>query len=98
MKRKFWLAILILSLHVANAQQTVRVKEYQKEFTTYPFYQAHPQQYIMGMLYAKTLLLNNHYEAADKLLTSLQIIPFEGSTQGHELYRQAKLMQTLIQV
>jgi Tfp pilus assembly protein PilF len=60
-----------------------------------PFYQAHPKQYIMGMLYARTLLFNNQYEAADKLLTGLQIIPFEGSTQGHELYRQAKLMQAL---
>lgn len=60
-----------------------------------PFYKAHPQQYIMGMLYARTLLFNNQYEAADKLLTSLQIIPFEGSTQGHELYRQAKLMQAI---
>ena len=60
-----------------------------------PFYKAHPQQYIMGMLYAKTLLFNNQYAAADKLLTGLQIIPFEGSTQGHELYRQAKLMQAL---
>jgi tetratricopeptide (TPR) repeat protein len=60
-----------------------------------PFYKAHPQQYIMGMLYARTLLFNNQYEAADKLLTGLQIIPFEGSTQGHELYRQAKLMQAI---
>ena len=59
------------------------------------FYKAHSQQYIIGMLYAKTLLLNNQYEAADKLLTGLQIIPFEGSTQGHELYRQSKLMQAL---
>lgn len=60
-----------------------------------PFYKAHPKQYIMGMLYARTLLFNNQYEAADKLLTGLQIIPFEGSTQGHELYRQAKLMQAI---
>ena len=37
MKRKFWLAFLTLSLHVVNAQQTVSIKEYQKEFTTYPF-------------------------------------------------------------
>jgi tetratricopeptide (TPR) repeat protein len=60
-----------------------------------PFYLAHPKQYIMGMLFARTLIFNNQYEAADKLLTGLQIIPFEGSTQGHELFRQAKLMQAL---
>ena len=74
----------------------IKQKEYADALKTIePFYQAHPQQYIIGMLYAKTLLLNNQYEAADKLLTGLQIIPFEGSTQGHELYRQAKMMQAL---
>jgi predicted Zn-dependent protease len=71
-------------------------KQYKEALNTIePFYQTHPQQYIIGMLYAKTLLFNNQYAAADKLLTGLQIIPFEGSTQGHELYRQAKLMQAL---
>jgi tetratricopeptide (TPR) repeat protein len=71
-------------------------KQYKEALKTIePFYLAHPQQYIIGMLYAKTLLFNNQYAAADKLLTGLQIIPFEGSTQGHELYRQAKLMQAL---
>jgi tetratricopeptide (TPR) repeat protein len=63
--------------------------------TIAPFYQAHPKQYIMGMLYAKSLLLNNQYAAADQLLTNLQIIPFEGATRGHELYHVAKLMQAL---
>ena len=57
------------------------------------FYQSHPDQYIMGMLYAKTLLLDQQYAAADKILTQLNIIPFEGATSGRELYREAKLMQ-----
>ncbi len=71
-------------------------KQYKEALNTIEsFYQSHPKQYIIGMLYAKTLLFNNQYAAADKLLTGLQIIPFEGSTQGHELYRQAKLMQAL---
>jgi Tfp pilus assembly protein PilF len=71
-------------------------KQYKEALKTIePFYLAHPQQYIIGMLYAKTLLFNHQYAASDKLLTGLQIIPFEGSTQGHELYRQSKLMQAL---
>lgn len=59
------------------------------------FYQKHPDHLIMGMLYAKTLLLNKKYAETDKLLTGLQIIPFEGATDGRMLYREAKLMQAV---
>ncbi len=60
-----------------------------------PFYKAHPEQYIMGMLYAKTLMLNKKYSDADAVLTKLNIIPFEGATEGKALYREAKLMLAL---
>ncbi|MBS1668230.1 MAG: DUF5107 domain-containing protein [Bacteroidetes bacterium] len=61
-------------------------------------YLSHPDQYIMGMLYAKTLLLNKKYKEADALLSKLNIIPFEGATEGRELYREAKLMQAVEQL
>ena len=60
-----------------------------------PFYKAHPEQYIMGMLYAKTLMLNKKYSDADAVLGKLNIIPFEGATEGKALYREAKLMLAL---
>lgn len=60
-----------------------------------PFYKAHPGQYIMGMLYAKTLMLNKKYKDADAVLAKLDIIPFEGATEGKGLYREAKLMLAL---
>ncbi|MBX3252524.1 MAG: DUF5107 domain-containing protein [Chitinophagaceae bacterium] len=60
-----------------------------------PFYKAHPDHYIMGMLYAKSLLLNKKYEDADRVLSALHIIPFEGATEGRALYREAKLMQAV---
>ncbi|GAO42154.1 DUF5107 domain-containing protein [Flavihumibacter petaseus] len=56
---------------------------------------SHPADYIMGMLYAKTLLLNRQYAASDAVLTKLNIIPFEGATEGREMYREAKLMQAI---
>lgn len=62
---------------------------------TEPFYKTHPEQYIMGMLYAKTLLLNKKYKDADAMLSKLNIIPFEGATEGRALYREAKLMQAV---
>ena len=60
-----------------------------------PYYKSHPGNYIIGMLYAKTLLLNKKYKEVDVLLSKLNIIPFEGATDGRELYREAKLMQAI---
>ncbi|ULQ51550.1 DUF5107 domain-containing protein [Flavihumibacter fluvii] len=62
------------------------------------YYAAHPGNYIMGMLYAKTLLLNKKYAATDAVLKKLEIIPFEGATDGRELYRETKLMQAVDQM
>jgi tetratricopeptide (TPR) repeat protein len=62
------------------------------------FYTKHRSDYKMGMLYAKTLLLNQQYKKADKVLSTLYIIPFEGATEGHELFREAKLMQAVHQI
>lgn len=55
------------------------------------FYAAHPSNYIIGMLYAQTLLFSKKYKESDALLSRLTIIPFEGATEGRELYREAKL-------
>ena len=63
-----------------------------------PFYRSHPNDYIMGMLYAKTLLLNKKFKESDAVLTKLNIIPFEGATEGRELYREAKLMQAIAEM
>lgn len=63
-----------------------------------PFYKTHKDNYIMGMLYAKTLIYHQQYTTADHLLATLNIIPFEGATSGHELYREAKLMQAIVQM
>lgn len=59
------------------------------------FYSTHPDNYIMGMLYAKTLLTNKKYAPCVQLLHHLTIIPFEGATAGRELYREALLMQAV---
>ena len=47
------------------------------------------------MLYAKTLLLNQKYKESDIVLSQLNIIPFEGATEGRQLYREAKLMEAI---
>lgn len=62
------------------------------------FYKTHSGNYIIGMLYAKTLLLNKKYAVADAFLTQLNILPFEGATIGRQLYHEAKLMQAVEQI
>jgi hypothetical protein len=63
--------------------------------TIEPFYKSHSENYIMGMLYAKALLLNKRYAECSKLLSRIDILPFEGATVGRELYREAELMQAI---
>lgn len=71
-------------------------KQYAKALTTVePFYKSHPDNYIIGMLYAKTLLLNKRYGECGKLLSHINILPFEGATIGRELYRETELMQAV---
>jgi len=51
--------------------------------------------YIMDMLLAKSLLLNRQYRSCDSLLALMDIIPFEGATDGRALYWEAKMMQAV---
>jgi len=60
-----------------------------------PFYKSNTGNYIMGMLYAKGLAANKKYAAAGKLLSTLNIIPFEGATEGREVFRETMLMQAI---
>ena len=80
--------------HLLLANYYNNHRQYDNALTiTEAFYKSHPLDYIMGPLHAKTLLLNRKYKEADALLTKINIIPIEGATEGHEMYREAKLMQ-----
>ncbi|MFH6966845.1 DUF5107 domain-containing protein [Flavobacterium sp. FlaQc-28] len=81
------------------AEHYISLKQYDKALAiTEPFYKKHKENYLMGMLYAKTLLLNKKYSEADAFLTKLEILPFEGATAGRQLYHEAKLMQALAEM
>ncbi|MGC4037522.1 MAG: DUF5107 domain-containing protein [Chitinophagaceae bacterium] len=62
---------------------------------TESFYKSHTDNYIIGLLYAKCLLQNKRYADASSLLSGLHIIPFEGATEGRELYRLLMLNQAI---
>ena len=81
------------------AEHFIVQKQYDKALAVVePFYKGRKDNYIMGMLYAKTLLLNKKYVTADALLTQLEILPFEGATAGRQLYHEAKLMQAVMEM
>ncbi len=82
--------------HKLLTEFLVDLKQYDKALDIVEaYYRSHKGDYIMGMLYAKTLLLNKKYKETHEVLSKLQIIPFEGATDGRELYREAKLMQAV---
>ncbi|KAF2329331.1 DUF5107 domain-containing protein [Flavobacterium nitrogenifigens] len=85
--------------HKMLAEHYIAQKQFDKALTTAEsFYKKHQDNYLIGMLYAKTLLLNKKYREADSFLTKLQILPFEGATAGRQLYHEAKLMQALAEI
>jgi predicted Zn-dependent protease len=63
--------------------------------TIEPFYKKHSSNYMIGMLYARCLMLNDRYSAAEKVLDQLHVLPYEGAKDGHKLYEQTKLMLAL---
>jgi len=68
-------------------------KDYENALTiSSSYYKVNPNNYILGMNYVKMLLLNGKYTEAEKILSTLEILPFEGATDGHRYFEQAKLM------
>jgi tetratricopeptide (TPR) repeat protein len=51
-----------------------------------------PANDILALLHAKALLSNTRYQAAADLLSSLNLLPCEGSTEARSLFREAHLM------
>ena len=56
------------------------------------YHAADPDNYLMGMLHARTLLIARRYREALEALDTLQVLPYQGATEGRSLYREANLM------
>ncbi len=48
-----------------------------------------PDNYTLGMEYAKTLLQAGAFEKAISILNGLNVLPFEGAAEGRQLYEKA---------
>ena len=51
--------------------------------------------FIIGMDHAKTLLFNRKYKDCIYVLDNINILPYEGSREGHDFYRQANLLHAV---
>lgn len=60
-----------------------------------PYFKKSPENYIAGMLYVRCLMRNDQYPDAEKILDNIHVLPYEGATDGHLLYKQVKLMLAL---
>ncbi len=56
------------------------------------YHKLHPENYITGMVYIRCLMLNDMYSLAEKELSVIKILPYEGATYGRNLYMETKLM------
>ncbi|MBL7847428.1 MAG: DUF5107 domain-containing protein [Cyclobacteriaceae bacterium] len=54
-----------------------------------------PNDFRIRLLLAKAYLLNNNFVACNEVLSKTNVLPYEGSTEGHALYREAWLMQAI---
>jgi tetratricopeptide (TPR) repeat protein len=74
-------------------ERFIEDKDYRASLETATrYHEADPGNYIIGMLHAKSLLLNGRFAEADQALRGLKVLPYEGATEGRGLYREAQLM------
>jgi len=60
--------------------------------TATDYAQRFPTNGVLALLHAKALVASGRYQAAADLLNSLNLLPCEGSTDAHSLFREAHLM------
>ena len=59
------------------------------------FYGKFPQNYYLGLHYAKVLEINKEYSACINLLKKILVLPNEGATEGRTIWRDANIGNAL---
>ena len=52
-------------------------------------YKKHPENAVLGMSHAKSLILLKQYDQCVAFLEAYQVLPFEGATIGRDMYHEA---------
>ncbi len=56
-----------------------------------PYWRGHKDNFYIGEVYAKALIADRQYAAAEKVMQDIRILPFEGQAASHVMYRDIKL-------
>lgn len=59
------------------------------------YYRLFPDQYMIGLQYARTLCETNRYAACISLLKKIHVLPNEGAYAGRQVYRNAHLFEAM---
>ena len=62
------------------------------------FHSRLPDHMLLNMLHARVLMLNQKYKESIDVLAKLHVIPFEGSTEGRQLWREDWLLLAAEQI
>ena len=54
-----------------------------------------PDNYVLGMLHARTLVLSGRAADGAAVLATLRVLPYEGATEGRHLHRVAQVSQAI---
>ncbi len=55
-----------------------------------------PNNYYLGLVYAKTLILNDRYTDGITYMRTLNVLPNEGASEGRLLWKEMNLMQAVV--
>lgn len=56
-----------------------------------PYYNANKQNFHVASVYIKALMDSKNYAMADKVMTAMEVLPFEGQFETHNLYHDIKM-------
>jgi tetratricopeptide (TPR) repeat protein len=65
---------------------TVKAEELARDF-----YKQNPENYYLGLQFAKVLEMNKKYSECVSLLQNIRVLPNEGATEGRTIWRNANL-------
>jgi len=77
---------LLTNFYINNRNYTKALQ------TIKPFHAGHKNHFPTASLYMRTLACNKQYAEADKILSTIHILPFEGERGGRLIYREIKMM------
>lgn len=66
--------------------------------TAFRYYRKYPDNYVIGLQYAKTLCETHRYDRCISLLKKIRVLPNEGAHAGRVVYRNAHLYKAMEQI